>query len=690
MTKPDLTNETNGASTAAASSGFLWDLSEQSHRKWLVGLALAGLVIRLVFFLEHAANPSFGVPTLDQKYYDTVAKMLAAGEDLRELHGFRPLLYPAFLALFYKLGGAWGVDLAIFVQHLLGIVTGLIVAELGRRVSGNRLAGFLGGALYLLAPVPLYFEGELLIEASYVFLICAGLWCHLRAAEVEGGKAVAWWLLCGAMTALAAQARANILVFLAVYPLFAAWQWWRTRKGMALFPVAGLPGALAMMVAWGFINMKQSDTFHLMPNAGGVNLYLGNKRGADGMLVGQDVVESLSALSQQGEATAQGDGPRELSGVHYQDLVEVWARVEYEAAMRAQGREPDPNPMAISKYWTDRTKAEIAADPSGWAKLLARKCWLMIWNVEVPNNKDFAFLQMEFLILKVLPVRWVVLLMFAPAGIWAAMRFGNRDALFILLVYAAFYSAGNVAFFVCDRYRYPVWPAMAAFAGCGLVAGWNFFKQQKQRELAWLGGSALLLAVLSLGNWFNAKVPNFAQDYFFRSAAWFEKGRFEEALADVNQSIELDPLNSGVLHHKGNVLFALSRLNEARAAYEAALKIVPGDSGVWNNLGATLEAMSRPQEALEAFTKATQGRLPSHNAFLGVAFMQIRLGRLDDAAVTLDRLAKSERSPSAAMLSARSILARKRGNNTEADDLAKRANALDAGVMEWATDRAEP
>ena len=104
------------------------------------------------------------------------------------------------------------------------------------------------------------------------------------------------------------------------------------------------------------------------------------------------------------------------SGEHYEDSVEVWAREEYDAAKRAQGREPDTDPMAISRYWTHRALDEIKADPAGWLRLVAKKCWLTLWNAEVPNNKSLAFLQGEFLWLRRLPVRWVVLLMLAPAG----------------------------------------------------------------------------------------------------------------------------------------------------------------------------------------------------------------------------------------------------------------------------------
>ncbi len=668
-------------------AGQFRDISRLQWHRALVALALLGLVTRALFFLEHAANPSFGVPTLDQKYYDLVARMLVNGEDLRELNGFRPLLYPMFLAVFYKLGGGWGVDLALLMQHMLGIMTGLIVAFMGAMLLRNRLAGILGGALYLLAPVPLYFEGELLIESSYTFMICLALLVHLHATRTSGLRAGAWWFSCGALVGLAAQGRANILVFLAVYPLFTAWRCLHSRTPASFTPLIGLPGALIMMTVWGCINMRQSETFHLMPNAGGVNLYLGNKRGADGMLVGQDVIESLSTLSRQTQGNAAGGG-MELSGAHYQDLVEVWARVEYEADMRSKGREPEAHPMAISRYWTGRTRAEIMADPLAWMRLVARKCWLMLWNTEVPNNKDFAFLQTEFFMLRWLPVRWVILLMLAPAGLWAAARLGRHDSLLILLIYAAFYSAGNVAFFVCDRYRYPVWPVMAVFAGAGVLAIMEWARLRDMRRLRIAGVASVLMATLSLVNWFGAKIPNFAQDYYFRSSAWFEKGRFDEALADIQRSLQLDPLNSGALHHQGNVLFALGRMDEARDSYERALKIVPGDSGVWNNLGAALESLGNLEGALSAFVQAAQGRLPSRNAFLGKAFVQMRLGRLREADATLEQLGQSERTASAEALAARSILAQLQGDAAAAAALREQATRLDPDIMEWAAGRA--
>jgi Tfp pilus assembly protein PilF len=644
------------------------DISSGVFKKYLVCLFLLGLIVRAGFLVEHARTPSFGVLTMDQKYYDTAARMLLAGEDLHQLRGLRPLLYPMFLAVLYKLGGAHGIDLTVAAQHLLGVLTGVLAALLGARLFRHRLSGLAGGVLYLLAPVPLCFEGELLVESSYIFLICLGLLLLLHAADAAGRKAGLLWLLCGALTALAAQARPNILVLMAVYPLLAVWRWWRSRQGAALWPLLGLIGGVVMGIPWGFVNKMQSDHFQVMPSAGGVNFYLGNKRGADGIKAGLDRYVNYNGLDE--------------------DPGEVWAREEYGAAMRAQGRQPDSNPTAISAYWTGRTIGEIRAAPAAWLRLMARKCWLMLWNAEVPNMKSFAFLQTEYVWLRLLPVRWFVLLMLAPAGIWAAAKWGNRDALFILLVYASLYFAANVAFFICDRFRYPLWPVMAAIAGGGLLAFVETLRRRRWRGALCLAAGMALMASISLPNWFGAKFRSVALDYRLRSIAWYEKGHFPEALSDIDRSVALDPGDMAALHHRGNVLLALNRFEEARQEYEKTFKFTSDDAGVWNNYGIALDGLGRTNEALQAFRRATECKPPSQSAFLGLAFEQIRFGRLNDAADILDRFEKQEKRPNAVVLAIRSVLARQRGDAAQAGALERQARALDPDAAAWAIERA--
>jgi Flp pilus assembly protein TadD len=114
----------------------------------------------------------------------------------------------------------------------------------------------------------------------------------------------------------------------------------------------------------------------------------------------------------------------------------------------------------------------------------------------------------------------------------------------------------------------------------------------------------------------------------------------------------------------------------------------PDEAGIWNNLGATLAALGRPGEALPAFRKATECEPPSTKAFLGIAFLQIHSGRLDEAVATLDRLDRVERSADAAALATRSVLARLRGDAIRADALEQQARRLDADATAWAIERA--
>ena len=290
------------------------DISPTLFKNCLVYVFLLGLIVRAGFMVEHARSPSFGVVTLDQKYYDTAARMILAGDDLHPLRGIRPLLYPMFLAACYKMGGDHGIDLAVAAQHLIGVLTGLLVALLGARLFQHRLSGLLGGALYLLAPVPLCFEGELLVESTYTFLILLGLLLICRSIGVTGWSGALLWLRCGALTVLAAQERPNLLMFLAVYPMLAGWQWWRTRRSVAFLPLLGLMGAAVMAVPWGFVNKMQSAHFQITPSVGGVDLFIGNNPAGDGVQVEID--------------------HRVNYNERYEDAVTVWAREGYEAATR--------------------------------------------------------------------------------------------------------------------------------------------------------------------------------------------------------------------------------------------------------------------------------------------------------------------------------------------------------------------
>jgi Tfp pilus assembly protein PilF len=331
---------------------------------------------------------------------------------------------------------------------------------------------------------------------------------------------------------------------------------------------------------------------------------------------------------------------------------------------------------------------EINTAPADWLRLMGKKAWLSLWNTEIPNNKSFAFLQEESAWLKGLPVRWIILLMFVPVAVWAGWRAGNRDALLIVLTFVLIYSAGNVLFFLSDRYRYPIWPPMAALAGGGLLGLVRVIQARDIRAASCTVLSMLLMAGISLPNWAGIKLPSFARDYLFRSIAWYEKGHFREALDDVNRSLELDAADASALQQRGNVLFALDQPAQAKESFQQALKVSPGEGVTWNNLGAVNERLGDTNAAIAAFRAATQCNPPSRNAFVGLACIQIRAGMFADAEQTVASLQRATGGPDAAGLTLAALLVRHSGDAQRAGVLEAQARSLDNATTAWVLERA--
>ncbi len=117
-----------------------------------------------------------------------------------------------------------------------------------------------------------------------------------------------------------------------------------------------------------------------------------------------------------------------------------------------------------------------------------------------------------------------------------------------------------------------------------------------------------------------ALAPKLGQAHYVRGLALLELGRSEEALEACTASADLDARNPNVRQRLANLCVRMGRMAEARDHYETLAKLLPTR---WE-----------PQ--------------------LGLARVNLRLGRLDEAAEAIERgLARAPDEPSLLALARR-------------------------------------
>ena len=648
----------------------------RSLQRPLLWVAMVAIAVRLPHLLEVVGSAFFDVPILDEAFYDLAAQRLADGTSIGDLNpGFRPLLYPALLALCRLLSADHGTFLALTAQHALGIFTCLLVTSFAGRLFQRATAAVVAGILYALAAPPLFYEGRLLITTLFTFLVVAFLVVlgHCRLAghrEWRSLRRLGPWLAAGALLAVVVQARANALVFVLAFPLVSMFD--RARSaGRVQRHLPWIAATTATLVGLTLIAALQTPwlgAFRLLPGAGGVNLYLGNERGADGMVPRQD------------RHTVYGDV--------YRDSVQLFAADEYRLHM---GR--DGSPAEVSRYWLGRSAQEFRADPAGRLSLLARKAWLLVWPPEVPNNLSYSFVaEHESAILRHLPVRWGWLLPLAAAGAWIAFRRRGRASDGLRLAWLSalglFHAVTVIAFFVAGRFRIPLWPLAAILAAGASVAiadtarrrGSLRLDRHMDRRDAGIA-LALTLAVFGIGHvrWPGVELPSQARDFFYRSLAHQDSGQFDAALADARRAAALEPDNPQALFQLGTVALALEDWTLARDALFDASRMLHVEPRPFNNLGIALEGLGHHGDAYAAYLRALEVGPEFSPAWTNAAHLELRAGRVDLAASKIARAEELERAAgrqTVYALTARAFLARDLGHDQQA------RRAWDAAVAE--------
>jgi tetratricopeptide (TPR) repeat protein len=115
------------------------------------------------------------------------------------------------------------------------------------------------------------------------------------------------------------------------------------------------------------------------------------------------------------------------------------------------------------------------------------------------------------------------------------------------------------------------------------------------------------LKAASLSNTANPLPPlKDASAYFNRALENYKQGQLDQALADYNKAIELDPKGAYAYYGRGNVYKNQGQLNQALAEYTKALQLDPTFAAAYFNRGLVYSDQGKLDQALPDFNLAIQ------------------------------------------------------------------------------------
>jgi tetratricopeptide (TPR) repeat protein len=502
---------------------------------------------------------------------------------------FRPPLYPYFLAALYALFGI-GYLVPTLIQILLGVFNVLWIYYLGCRLFSSG-AGTIAAVASALYPPFLFFDVQLMIPPLAIFLSFAALWAYLN---VRDSLKLRWAAISGLLWGLASITRANFALggfvfFLFSIPLSAAVE---QRGRRLLIPLCFLVTFSLPIATVTVRNALVVNDFIPISSNAGLNFYIGNRQGSDGMRAVRPGYEWEKYISlpvkELGERTTPG---------------------------------------RISRFWYGKAFDEIRHDLSGWIALMGRKCYLLFQKVELRNNLDYPF------ILKFSPParfvdRFLHFGVIAPLGIVGMMYNRKRwNRIYPLYLYTILYSLSVVLFFVCSRYRLPIVYALMMFAGDTVIRWVQSLKNRRWRGIV----PALLCAIMLMGV-LNADITRVSGSdeprvYYWLGFISYRMGDMESARRHLTHALELDDEDPDAWHLLGKVHEAKGEVDRALEFFGEATARAPDFVRALDNSGNLLVSLGRFEEAIPLYERAIEHSPNFMYAYVHLASTLEKTGR---------------------------------------------------------------
>ena len=524
---------------------------------------LIAVTIRSVYFLEYRANvPYYSCVIVDSYYYDLWAQRVAEGKGYGKMPYYMAPLYPYILAGIYKLFGH-NIPLVYVLQLLLGVVNTVLVFAISRRLFG--LSPAVIASLFLTFYGPLiYLEPKIMTETLFITLGLVSMYLLLQVLESPNLTGA---FCLGLTLGLSAICRPVALITALLFLLTSICKHWKTREGIRISAVA-LLGIVVTIAPVSLRNYVVGDDLVLISSNGGIVFAQGNNPSANGV-----------------------SGP--LPG--FSGSIGTQREEEMEIAQKTLGH--TPRASESSAFWVRQSLRFASEKPGKFAILLLRK---IIWSLharEARCSYNFYLEQELVPILRFLVLPFPLIFGFAFFGL---VR--GRGKGFAVAVYAFSIFVGLVLFSVSSRYRVPMVPALAIFAGFGMK---EVIDALRRRNMNIVGQVGLCLLVAFLPSLVPYPIPAITPEGPANlGVSYFSLGKPEHAIYQLKRAVSLAPDYSYARNKLGEVLASQGRLGDAIAQFSAIIAQDAKDALAHRNLGVALSQMGQMDEGATELKKA--------------------------------------------------------------------------------------
>jgi tetratricopeptide (TPR) repeat protein len=537
-----------------ASSSMSRDAAEQRAPSAipLAAIFLAALLVRLIVARELSPLALWTTPQLDARENLVWATSLAAGDPRWPSPPTHGPAYPYALAGLLKLLGG-SLPAVRAAQAAVGAGTAVLLSLLGARLFGRR-AGLAAGLL-LAVSGPVAFVDVSLWEEVLLLVLVVGSLLLLVARPGPSGA-----LLAGLLLGLASASRPTALLYVAgaaaAIPFLRAW---RRPAPSVLALVASAGVVLAPVVV---ASSRAAGRFVFVRSFGTINLWIGNDPSGGGV------------------QNARPNG--------------AWDR------LAAEPYREGVTPGGEERFFLRKTVARASADPAGLVRaLLSKAAWLT--QAEEPrDNQSFAFFRAHSLLLRILP-GFGLLAALAAVGLVRAVRERSLPAL--PLVFLAAGALPALLVLAGLRYRLPVVPVVALFAGLGASVLVETARARRVSDLALQAGLAVV--VLGLSH-LRAHPPShvFAEELSLEGNSLVEEGRNSAAEAAFRRAAGADPRSGLPWELLGALRLKEGRAEDARELLAKSLVLDPDSRTAEFDLGQALEELGDEGGAVAAYRRA--------------------------------------------------------------------------------------